>query len=148
MRQGVRRCRVRGAHTPPVEQNKPGEGGKPAVKEGEPWVLPDQVDAAEDTEGHDQVRRSVTKHLVGDPIVAQARVLGFWLHGPPLLTTLVILGRLRALPPPMGQLGAVDRARGSGWERDFFESDGPASERLTSRLTVARDLRKRRSAQR
>jgi hypothetical protein len=51
-----------------------------AEEQGEPSVFPGDVDVAEAWQRHDEVGWPLAEHLVGDPVLAHARVLGLGLH--------------------------------------------------------------------
>jgi hypothetical protein len=82
MGQEALRQRVGGARASPIEQDQPGERCQRAQEQGEPGVLPGDVDVAEAEGGHDQVGWPLAEHLVGDPVVAQSGVPRLRLHSP------------------------------------------------------------------
>jgi hypothetical protein len=87
MGQGVQQHRIGGTRPTPVEQDQPREGRQRPQEQGDPRVLPGDVDVAETPEGQHQVGRPLSEDLVGDPIASQPRILGlYWLHDAPLGT--------------------------------------------------------------
>jgi hypothetical protein len=81
-RQRIRGRRVRGTRAAPVEQDQPRKRRKRPEKQGNPRVLPGDVDG--DSAGHDQVGRPLAEHLVGDPVLTQPGVPRLRQHTSPL----------------------------------------------------------------
>ena len=79
-RQRIRRQRIGGARAASVEEDQPGKRRQRPVEQGQPWVLPGNVDVAEAGRGHHQIRWPLPDHLVGDPVPSQPGVLGLGLH--------------------------------------------------------------------
>jgi hypothetical protein len=67
-RQRIGRERIGGARAPPVEEDQPRERRQRPVEQGQPWILPGNVDVAEAGRGHHQIRWPLPHHLVGDPV--------------------------------------------------------------------------------
>lgn len=97
------RQRVGGARTSPIEHDQPGERRQRAKEQGEPGLLPGDVDVAEAEEGHDQVGRPVANHLVGDPVSSQPRILRLGQHRSPQ--------RGRRVDEPQGAMDLPPRGR-------------------------------------
>ena len=66
-RQRIRGRRVRGTRAAPVEQDQPRKRRKRAEKQGNPRILPSDIDG--DSAGHDQIRWPLAERLVGDPVL-------------------------------------------------------------------------------
>jgi len=79
-RKGIGRERIGGARAGSVEEDQSRERRQRPVEQGQPGVLPGNVDVAEAGCGHDQIRWPLPEHLVGDPVPSQLGVPGLGLH--------------------------------------------------------------------
>jgi hypothetical protein len=82
MAAGVGRERVGDARASPVKDDQPAKRCQRATEQRDPGVFPGDVQVTKAPGGQHEVGWPFAERLIGNPVLAEPRVPGLWVHGP------------------------------------------------------------------